>query len=245
MTNEPTAESLKELGNAAVKNNKYEESILHYTHAIKLEPSNYVLYSNRSFSFNKIGQYYFAMEDALSTIKLSPGWAKGHYRKAEVEFATHHYKEACKSYEIALAFQMNDETIIKALERCRLYFLKDLRLDDQIPWVGCGVGIILSACMVVTDYLYTKSPTHPALMCFLTIFVSIIGYGLSKAYRYYVKCQRNSLLEAPINLLTDATEDDGIDETDSNLSSKCDSKPNHAKYTKSQARQRYKKNKMS
>lgn len=245
MTNEPSVESLKELGNVAVKNNNYEESVLHYTHAIKLEPSNYVLYSNRSFSFNKIGQYHFAMQDALSTIKLNPSWAKGYYRKAEVEFATHHYKDACKSYEIALAFQMHDETIIKALEKCRLYFLKDMRLDDQIPWVGCGVGIILSACMVVTDYLYTRNPTHPALLCFLTIFVSSIGYGLAKAYRYYVKCQRKSLLEPPINLLTDGKDDDITDETNSNLNSKCDNKPNHARYTKSQARQRYKKAKMS
>lgn len=64
------------MGNAAVKNQKYEESILHYTHAIKLDPKNYVLYSNRSFAFLKMQQYYYAMEDANETIRLNPKWPK-------------------------------------------------------------------------------------------------------------------------------------------------------------------------
>lgn len=73
---QPTVEELKELGNAAVKAQKYEESILHYTHAIKLDPKNYVLYSNRSFAFLKMQQYYYAIEDANETIKLNPKWPK-------------------------------------------------------------------------------------------------------------------------------------------------------------------------
>lgn len=71
-----TPDDLKELGNASVKDQKYEEAILHYTHAIKLDPLNYTLHSNRSFAFLKVQQYYYALEDANETIKLNPSWPK-------------------------------------------------------------------------------------------------------------------------------------------------------------------------
>lgn len=67
---------LKELGNACVKEQKYEEAMFHYTHAIKLDAENYSLYSNRSLVFTKMEQYNFAMEDAMMTIKLKPDWTK-------------------------------------------------------------------------------------------------------------------------------------------------------------------------
>lgn len=71
-----TPEHLKNLGNESIKNQKFEEAILHYTYAIKLDPSNYTLYSNRSYAFLKVHQYYFALEDANETIKLNPSWPK-------------------------------------------------------------------------------------------------------------------------------------------------------------------------
>jgi len=50
--------------------------MFHYTHAIKLDPQNYSLYSNRSFAFLMMRQYHYAMEDALMTIQLKPDWSK-------------------------------------------------------------------------------------------------------------------------------------------------------------------------
>ena len=69
-------QELKEKGNECVRNKKYEESIFHYTHAIKLDPKNYSLYSNRSLAFLKLHHLYYAMLDAKETIRLKPDWAK-------------------------------------------------------------------------------------------------------------------------------------------------------------------------
>jgi tetratricopeptide (TPR) repeat protein len=69
-------QELKEKGNECVRNKKYAESVFHYTHAIKLDPLNYSLYSNRSLAFLKMQQFYFAIEDAKETIRLKPDWAK-------------------------------------------------------------------------------------------------------------------------------------------------------------------------
>jgi len=69
-------QALKEKGNECVRNKKYAESVLHYTHAIKLDPVDYSLYSNRSLAFLKMQHFYFAMEDAKEAIRLKPNWAK-------------------------------------------------------------------------------------------------------------------------------------------------------------------------
>lgn len=50
--------------------------MLHYTHAIKIEPRNHTLYSNRSLAFLRMDQYYHAMEDAYKVIELKPDWPK-------------------------------------------------------------------------------------------------------------------------------------------------------------------------
>jgi len=69
-------QALKDKGNECVRNKKYAESVLHYTHAIKLDPMDYSLYSNRSLAFLKMQHFYFAMEDAKEAIRLKPNWAK-------------------------------------------------------------------------------------------------------------------------------------------------------------------------
>lgn len=71
-----TAQELKEKGNSCVKNGNFAEAMLHYTHAIKLDPKNFSLYSNRSLAFLKMQHYYYALEDAKQTIELKPDWAK-------------------------------------------------------------------------------------------------------------------------------------------------------------------------
>jgi hypothetical protein len=42
---------------------------------------------------------------------------------------------------------------------------------------------------------------HPVLMALLTIAIAMIGYGIARGIRYYVKCQREALLEPPVDLL--------------------------------------------
>lgn len=71
-----SVEDLKSKGNECVKEEKYIEAVLHYTQAIKMDPNNYVLYSNRSFAFLKLDQHYLSLQDANETVRLQPQWAK-------------------------------------------------------------------------------------------------------------------------------------------------------------------------
>ena len=94
----------------------------------------------------------------LMTIQLKPDWTKGYFRKAEVESQTFHFSEALQSYNKALFCQPNEPTILEAMNRVRQLLIKDKRADQQIPWLGAGVGIILGVIVVIADYVLQINP---------------------------------------------------------------------------------------
>jgi stress-induced-phosphoprotein 1 len=49
--------------------------------AIELDPSNHVLYSNRSACYASLRDFEKALTDANKTVELNPGWSKGYGRK--------------------------------------------------------------------------------------------------------------------------------------------------------------------
>ena len=52
-----------------------------FSQAIELEPTNHVLYSNRSGAYASLKNFDKALEDANKTTELKPDWAKGWGRK--------------------------------------------------------------------------------------------------------------------------------------------------------------------
>ncbi|XP_021937921.1 STI1-like protein [Zootermopsis nevadensis] len=240
MASAEEVQELKEKGNECVRNKKYAESVFHYTHAIKLDPFNYSIYSNRSLALLKMQQFYFAIEDAKEAIRLKPDWAKGYFRKAEVEFSTFRFSDALISYGHALKLQPNDPSILEAIVKTSKERQKDRRADDQIPWLGAGVGIIMGVIIVIADNILTHKPTlvHPILMALLTVAVAAIGYGVARGLRYYMKCQREALLEPPLDFLRDDKESQSVDTNDTVKEEKT-----YQSYTKAQARHRFKKGK--
>nr|CAI5866471.1 unnamed protein product [Callosobruchus analis] len=68
--------------------------------------------------------------------------------------------------------------------------LKEQKADETVPWLGAGIGIIVGAIIVVADCVFTYKPTHPMLMAFVTIVIAMVGYGLARLYRYWIKCQK-------------------------------------------------------
>ena len=52
--------------------------------------------------------------------------------------------------------------------------------DQQIPWLGAGVGIILGVIVVIADYVFTNKPT-------LTVYIHIYKY----IYMYRFNIFRN------------------------------------------------------
>lgn len=75
-------------------------------------------------------------------------------------------------------------------------------------------------------------------MVLLVMAIAGIGYGVAKLYLYYEKLQQRGLLEPPVNLLDDFKKD-----TSQSEDQEPDLLPNRTRYSKAQARQRFKRGK--
>ncbi|KAE8776410.1 Ankyrin-3 [Hordeum vulgare] len=72
---------LKLLGAKAVERKDYAGALKFYSEAIKVDPEDATLYSNRSLCHLKSGEAHDALADAIACVNLQPDWAKGYYRK--------------------------------------------------------------------------------------------------------------------------------------------------------------------
>ncbi|VDN19113.1 unnamed protein product [Dibothriocephalus latus] len=104
-----TSLELKNQGNAALSQGKYDQAIEYYTSAIKLDEKNHVLFSNRSAAYAKVGQYDDALKDAEQCVKLNPSWAKGYNRKGTALEFLGRFKEAEEAYLKAMDLEPSNE----------------------------------------------------------------------------------------------------------------------------------------
>ncbi|MCJ1381718.1 Hsp90 cochaperone [Xylographa soralifera] len=96
------ADALKAEGNKAFAAKNFDEAIEKFTQAIELEPTNHVLYSNRSGAYASLKDFDKALEDANKTTELKPDWAKGWGRKGSALHGTGDLVGALDAFEEAI-----------------------------------------------------------------------------------------------------------------------------------------------
>ncbi|KAJ8276566.1 hypothetical protein COCON_G00083180 [Conger conger] len=106
---------LKDQGNKALSDGCLEEAVRCYTDALSLDPSNHVLYSNRSAAHAKKGDYESALQDACNTIQIKPDWAKGYSRKAAALEFLGRFEEAKLTYQEGLEHEPTNHQLKEGL----------------------------------------------------------------------------------------------------------------------------------
>lgn len=110
---EKTADELKDEGNECVRKGQFAEAILHYSFAIKLNPDNPILYSNRSLAFLKMKQLYYANEDAEKCIQLDSNWAKVRIHFSEICIKFKNKIEICRDIFVKQKFKQKPVNMIR------------------------------------------------------------------------------------------------------------------------------------
>ena len=96
------ADALKAEGNKAFAAKDFTTAIDKFSQAIELDPTNHVLYSNRSGAYASMKDYEKALEDANKTTEIKPDWAKGWGRKGTAEHGTGNLVGAKDAFDEAL-----------------------------------------------------------------------------------------------------------------------------------------------
>jgi ankyrin repeat protein len=100
----------KDKGNAFYKKKDFKSAIEAYSKGLEMDPTNHVIYSNRSACFHALEDYDSCLKDAEICRRLVPQWIKGCYRLATARFALGKYEDAAvAAYEGLQIDQSNDE----------------------------------------------------------------------------------------------------------------------------------------
>uniref|UniRef100_A0A672KZ23 Stress-induced-phosphoprotein 1 n=1 Tax=Sinocyclocheilus grahami TaxID=75366 RepID=A0A672KZ23_SINGR len=110
------ASQLKDQGNKALSAGNVDEAVRCYTEALTLDPSNHVLFSNRSAAYAKKGDYDNALKDACQTIKIKPNWGKGYSRKAAALEFLGQLEDAKATYQEGIRQEPSNQQLKEGLQ---------------------------------------------------------------------------------------------------------------------------------
>lgn len=107
------AEEEKETGNDLFKKGDFAGALKHYTEAIRRNPEDAKLYSNRAACYTKLAAFDLGLKDCDKCLELDVTFIKGHLRRGKILHALGDHTKAMTSYEKALEL---DPTNSEALQ---------------------------------------------------------------------------------------------------------------------------------
>jgi stress-induced-phosphoprotein 1 len=112
------ADEEREKGNDFFKQQKYPEAVKHYTEALKRNPKDPRVYSNRAACYTKLAALPEGLKDAEKCIELDPTFTKGYTRKGAVQFFMKEYEKAIQTYQEGLKHDPNNQELTDGIRRC-------------------------------------------------------------------------------------------------------------------------------
>jgi L1 cell adhesion molecule like protein len=104
-------DKLKEKGNQFLAAGKYQEAVAAYTQAIKIAPTNHLLYSNRSAAKITLADLNGALEDAQKCVELAPTWSKGYSRVGAAYQAMNKLDDALAAFTKGLSLEPTNSAL--------------------------------------------------------------------------------------------------------------------------------------
>lgn len=114
------SEQEKQKGNEFFKKGDFGAAVKHYTEAIKRNPSDAKIYSNRAACYTKLMSFDLALADCESSIKIDPTFVKAYLRKAKVLQGMGRHSKVGPVYEKALELDPNCGEAIEGYKNCSI-----------------------------------------------------------------------------------------------------------------------------
>ncbi|MES1908603.1 MAG: hypothetical protein MHM6MM_001506 [Cercozoa sp. M6MM] len=107
------AEEHKKQGNKLMLDGKYPAAIEQYSEAIKRDPKNHKLYTNRAAAYSKVMDWGKAMDDCDEAIKLEPTWVKAYIRKGRILHFLNMLIDAVECYDKGLQVEPQNRELLE------------------------------------------------------------------------------------------------------------------------------------
>ncbi|KAK6344723.1 Hsp90 cochaperone [Orbilia javanica] len=134
------ADALKAQGNAAFSAKDFPKAIDLFSQAIEIDPTNHVLFSNRSGSHASLKNFDEALKDATKCTEIKPDWSKGWSRKGAALHGTGDLIGAIDAYEEALKLDANNATAKQGLNSVHEAIRREQERDGVRGPPGGGAG---------------------------------------------------------------------------------------------------------
>ena len=125
-------EDLKEKGNALFKQKRYEDAIVFYNKAIKLNPNIEVLYSNKGTCEKCLKQYKESIRDYEKSLEINPKNTKNMNRLASVYIIRGQIGNAKMLQEKALNLEPNNSIFREQMTTIEKILEDEIKLEDKI-----------------------------------------------------------------------------------------------------------------
>jgi len=108
----------KDKGNEFFKEGKFPQAVACYSEAIKRDPSNALLYSNRAAAYIKLADFREALKDCETCLQLDPTNIKAYKRMAIAHNYNKDYHKAMDAYKKAAVYAPDDQELKDGIQQC-------------------------------------------------------------------------------------------------------------------------------
>eukprot|EP00931_Biecheleriopsis_adriatica_P059447 TRINITY_DN35568_c0_g1_i1.p1 TRINITY_DN35568_c0_g1~~TRINITY_DN35568_c0_g1_i1.p1 ORF type:complete len:1427 (-),score=268.55 TRINITY_DN35568_c0_g1_i1:42-4298(-) len=110
------ADELRQDGNTAYAEGRFDEAIQLYSEAALLNPADHLAYSNRSACWARLSRPIEALDDADLCVRLAPDFARGFLRKGTAEAMLNRRLDAEASFKRGLELDPENVVLVQALQ---------------------------------------------------------------------------------------------------------------------------------